>query len=347
MRFAVGYQFMGEDKEPFASIVEDYRGNISEVYFALPGHASGRSPVCEPAANDFQASAAAMLDELKAISETGIPLTLLMNAACYGDEAISAAFADRIRGMLDGICGRLHITAVTTTSPFVAGIVKAHAGGLETRASVNMRIGSVAGMEYLAYCFDGYYLKREHNRDLAQIELMKHWCDEHGKKLYLLANSGCLRECSAQTFHDNLVAHETGVKGLPSQPRKFPVPCWDFLSKKENSHRFLCNSWIRPENVHHYERWFTDVKLATRCNPSPRMVIDAYVRGKFRGNLLDILEPNYSSLYPQSVLDNTLIPDDWFDRVCACDKNCHRCGYCAEIWNRAFVSVEQEKFFHH
>ncbi len=340
MRFAVGYQFRDDDLESFASIVEDYRENISEVYFALPGQASGRSPVCESTASDFQISAAAMLDELEAISEMGVPLTLLMNAACYGDEAISDVFADRIRRMLDGLYGHLRITAVTTTSPFVAETVKAHARGLETRASVNMRIGSVAGMEYLAYCFDGYYLKREYNRDPAQIEVMKRWCDVHGKKLYLLANSGCLRDCSAQTFHDNLVAHEAGVKGLPSQPRKFPVPCWDFLSKEENAHRFLCNSWIRPEDVHRYERWFSEVKLATRCNPNPRRIIDAYVRGKFRGNLLDIFEPNYSSLYPQSFLDNALIPDDWFDRVSACDKNCHRCNYCAGVWNRALVSVE-------
>lgn len=343
MRFAIGYQLRDEDKEPFAAIVEDYRQNISEVYFALPGHASGRSPVGDPDSEDFNNSANAMLDELKAISEMGIPLTLLMNAACYGNEAISEAFADRIRNSISYFGEHLNITAITTTSPFVAEVVKAFTDTIETRASVNMRIGTVAGMEYLADCFDGYYLKREFNRNPAHIDRMKQWCDAHGKKLYLLANSGCLRECSAQTFHDNLVAHEQGLKSHPAKTRKFPVPCWDFLAKKENSHRFLCNSWIRPEDIHRYERWFTDVKLATRCNPNPRMIIDAYVKGRCRGNLLDILEPNYGSLFPGSILDSTLIPDDWFDRVCACNNDCHSCDYCKTVWNKALVCIEPHR----
>ncbi len=341
MRFAVGYQNREVDEEAFAEVVADYREHISEVYFALPGEASGRSPVGDPAAADFREDAASMLDELEAISEMGIPLTLLMNAACYGDDAISNAFADRVRRMLDGVEGRLRITAVTTTSPFVAEVVKAHAPALETRASVNMRIGTIAGMEYLAHCFDGFYLRREFNRDFAHIEMVKSWCDAHGKRLHLLANSGCLRDCSAQTFHDNLVAHERGVRTRPTQPRKYPTPCWDFLSKPENAHRFLGGSWIRPEEVQRYERWFPEVKLATRGNPHPRMIIASYVRGRHRGNLLDILEPNYGSLFPEMVLDNALIPGEWFDRVCACDKECHRCDYCATVWNRALVAIPE------
>jgi hypothetical protein len=203
-----------------------------------------------------------------------------------------------------------------------------------------MRIGTVAGMEYLAHCFDGFYLKREFNRDFAHIDMAKHWCDAHGKTLHLLANSGCLRDCSAQTFHDNLVAHELGVKSHASPARRFPVPCWDYLSRPENAHRLLGSSWIRPEDIKHYERWFTEVKLATRGNPNPRKIIHAYATGTFRGNLLDILEPNYGSLFGGAILDNTLLPDDWFERVCACDKACHRCNYCATAWDRAIVTVD-------
>ena len=38
-------------------------------------------------------------------------------------------------------------------------------------------------------------------------------CDAEGKELYMLANSGCLNNCSAHVFHDNLVAHEAQIAG--------------------------------------------------------------------------------------------------------------------------------------
>ena len=32
------------------------------------------------------------------------------------------------------------------------------------------------------------------------------WCRANGKKLCILANSGCLGNCPWQTYHDNLIA---------------------------------------------------------------------------------------------------------------------------------------------
>ncbi|MDH7568868.1 MAG: hypothetical protein QHJ73_04720, partial [Armatimonadota bacterium] len=250
MRYSIGYQLPDQD-DSIVEIARDYREHVAEVYFALPGEASGRSPVdADPEARE------AMEADLAALSEMGVGLVLLYNAACYGDAALTRGLADRVCRQTEVLLGRYRLTAVTTTSPFIARVLKERFPSLEMRASVNMRIGTIKGMEYQSSWFDGFYLQRELNRDPARIEELKGWCDREGKSLHLLANSGCLAHCSSQTFHDNLVAHEAGICTQENVPSRYPSPCWEYLARREHWPAFLQNTWIRPEDLHHYERWF-------------------------------------------------------------------------------------------
>ena len=82
---------------------------------------------------------------------------------------------------------------------------------MDVRASVNMRLGTVRAMEYVSHLFDSFYIQREYNRDLDRIDELREWAGRNGKRLYMLANSGCLLWCAVQTFHDNMVAHEAEV----------------------------------------------------------------------------------------------------------------------------------------
>ena len=109
---------------------------------------------------------------------------------------------------------------VTTASPFVAWTVKTAFPSIETRASVNMRIDSVSAMESLSDLFDSFHIRRDLQRDLDSVAKYHAWCVAHGKKLCMLVNSGCLRCCPFQTFHDNLLGHDEEVaacqcEGIP------------------------------------------------------------------------------------------------------------------------------------
>lgn len=46
-------------------------------------------------------------------------------------------------------------------------------------------------MKYVSGLFDSFYIQRDIHRDLAAVGKIKLWCDANGKKLYMLANSGC------------------------------------------------------------------------------------------------------------------------------------------------------------
>lgn len=331
MRYAIGYKLPGES-ESVSELVEAYPGAVSEVYFALPSEPSGRAPLGQAEGWSNEEAAEVLSDELGFLAKKDVGAVLLFNAACYGPEAMSYALEDRVRRGLAFVEKSAPVKAVTTTSLFIARLLKRERPEIPVRASVNMRIGSIPAMEQLADCFDGFYMKRELNRSPDAIEALKRWCDDNGKTLHLLANSGCLYDCAYQTFHDNLVAHEGELLDVAGRGVKYPAPCWEFLEHPDQWHRLLQNTWIRPEDIHHYEKWFDTAKLATRIHSRPRVVLAAYIRGRYPGNLLDLLEPGHAALPGMPILDNSRFPSDWYERTSTCGHRCNTCSYCATVF---------------
>ena len=272
--------------------------------------------------------------------QMGIKLDLLFTGNCYGEYALSEKLANTVISLIqylnEAVSG---IDIVTTTSPAIAHTVKKHFKDIEVRASVNMRIGTVKGMEYMSEFFDSFYVQREYNRNLEYIKMLKVWADEHGKKLLMLANSGCFSHCSAQTFHDNLVAHESDICEVKNIEEFTPYACWNALKDKKNWHMLLENTWVRPEDIHNYEGLFDTIKLATRMHSLPGMVIDAYVRGRFHGNTLDLFEPGFGRAIQPYIMDNTAFPDDWFLKTSSCNKKCHECSYCKSVLEKVLFNT--------
>ena len=340
LKLAVGYQLSDEDEEPFVDIVEPYVGEVTEIFFAWPGHASGRSPV-GMTANKLDAAAFARFEhDLERFRSLGLRLDILFNANCYGGDAMSVELENEVLRVLRRMADKVGAAdVVTTTSPAIAWLVKREFPSIDVRASVNMRIGSVAGMEYVADRFDSYHIRRDFNRDLEHVAELKAWAEEHGKKLVMLANSGCLRDCSGQTFHDNLVAHEAEVAASNNMPGFMPYTCWNFLKDRERWPSLLQSTWVRPEDLDNYEGKVDLVKLATRLHERPHVVIGAYAKRRFSGNLLDLMEPGFSRALAPYVIDNRLFPSDWFKTVSTCDGRCHRCGYCASVLEKTLVKI--------
>ena len=337
MKFSIGYQLTSVEDPPFSDIAADFGDCVCEVYFAAPGMPSGRSPL-----PDDPASIERYEHDMARLKAMGIKLNLLVNANCFGHLAMSRTL-ERCLGAeldnLDRIAGG--IDSVTTTSPAAAEIIKRLRPGLHVRASVNMRIGSVQAMQYLGDTFDGYYLQRDYNRDLEHIDRMKSWTFLHGKTLHLLANSGCLRFCPAQTFHDNLVAHERDVGAEDNIPDFMPYACWRLMKDRENWAAILQATWIRPEDLHHYEQFFDVAKLATRLHDRPWVVVKAYAAGKYEGNLPDLLEPGFARALAPYVIDNSRFPADWFERTTRCVGRCETCDYCKTVLDRVLVKLPQ------
>ena len=342
MKLAVGYPLLVDDTdEPFIRVVERFREDVGEVYFSWPGDPSARSVIGNRNGQPDWQVQERLENDLAAFGKMGIKLDLLFNANCGGGSAISRRLANHVCSVIDRVREAAGLDVVTTTSPFIAHVVKQRYGNLEIRASVNMRIGTVEALAYVEDQFDSFYIQREYNRDFERIEQLQEWAKDRGKKLLLLANSGCLRFCSTQTFHDNMVAHEQQISRTDNVPCEV-LACRNYLRNSDNWAAILQSTWIRPEDLDRYEGCFPLIKLATRMHHNPAMVIQAYSRRRYQGNLLDLLEPGHGSLLQGFVIDNCRFPQDWFDRVTECSKQCHRCGYCREVLKEVLVDAEME-----
>ncbi len=302
MKFSLGYQCT---PLPFIDELLRHKDSIAEVYFSWADYPNGRNSQLRQKGLSPEEAHARQQQDLRRLADGGISLNLLFNAMCYGKDSQSRAFFEGIGNTVDSLISLYGIASVTTTSPLIARFIKENFERLEVRASVNMSIRTVEGMDYAKDLFDSFYLGRELNRDFTAIRKLKNWCDAHGKKLYALANSGCLNHCSAHVFHDNLVAHEQEIAQMDNS-YAFEGLCRSHL--RENPAAILeRTSFIRPEDIPLYEGLFEAVKLATRVSPMPIRILKAYLGGEYKGSLTDLLEPNHSGLFYPRLLENSLV----------------------------------------
>ena len=305
MKFSVGYQ--QRQNPDFLEAIVNNREKISEVYFSWGNYANGRnSQLRQLGITPWEAQYCQEAD-LTFLSHYGIGMNLLFNGMCYGKDSQSRSFFAGIGDTVAYIQERMQLGCVTTTSPLIARFIKENFEGIEVRASVNMCIGTVEGMDYIKDYFDSFYMKRELNRDFSKIRELKDWCDANGKKLYALANSGCLNHCSAHTFHDNLVAHESEIAQMDNG-YVFEGLCRGYLKDPQNHFALLDRTgFIRPEDVPHFEGLLSGMKLATRVSPNPVKILESYLNGRHVGSTLDLLEPNHTGLIYPWLLENSRI----------------------------------------
>ncbi len=295
MKFSVGYQLY-KDSEFINKIIE-YKANIYEVYFSWGDFPNGRNSQIKHADMLPWEALKKQMEDLSCLSAEQIKLNLLFNANCYGKNSQSREFFKTIGDTVDYIKENYGLSSVTTTSPLIAKFIKTNFDDIEVRASVNMEIGTIDGMEYIAEYFDSYYMKRELNHDFDAIKKLHSWCIQNEKKLFMLANSGCLNNCSVHNFHDNLVAHESEISTMDNA-YNFCGMCKEFLKKEENYKALIeKTNFVRPEDIYKYEPYFEVAKLATRVHRNPAQVLKSYVTASYKGNILDILEPAHS-IYP-------------------------------------------------
>ncbi len=323
MKFSVGYP--NHTAGSFYDSIAPYLSSVGELYFPWTGVPSGREGFGK---GDFDAEAR-LTGELARFHESGVKLNLLLNGACAGGLAISEALAESTCRLVDALGERFGLNAVTTASPYLAGTLRRYFPRLDVRASVNLWIDGVSGMSQCLDLFDSFYVKREYNRRPDEVKKQADFCHAKGKRLYLLANSGCLPNCPCHIFHDNLVSHEAEVSRTVNDGTFMPYNCRRVMADPANRYLLLAGNLVRPEDVKHYEGIVDGVKLATRIHFSPQTVIGAYARGRFTGDLCALTEPGFGYLFDGVYPENAALPPDFFEKTSTCSRDCESCGWCA------------------
>lgn len=318
--------------EPFVEACTPWVARIREVFFAWPGVLS-----CRPAPEFTPEVRERMFADLMWCRENGILLDTLFNCNCYGDNAISPELADFVEATLRDMNGRgLFPDIVTTTSPFIATVLRQRFPQVKIRWSVNIRVHGTVGFECVDELFDSFYASRERHRDIAYIKELSEWARSRGKVLGMQANSGCLRQCPFQQFHDNLHGHNRIRQSGVGAKFDFSVFRCRTNYARRNWEDFIRATWIRPEDVPAFEPYVDVVKLATRRHRFPVKVLNAYASYSYDGNLLDLMDPVHSDLFAPRVIDNKSFPEDFASTVAACANanDCRHCGRCAAVLER-------------
>ena len=68
-------------------------------------------------------------------------------------------------------------------------------------------------------------------------------------------------------------------------------------------------------------------------------MLEAYLGGRFSGNLPELLEPNHAERFYPAVIENSRLPADFGRTLLHCPKNCAECSYCADALERSLVQL--------
>ena len=334
-KLAVGH-FLNED---FIHACSPWTERIGEVFFAWPGVLS-----CRPAPDFTPELRQRLIADLTWCRKNDIQLDALFNCNCYGEQAISHELENLVKDVMKQMddCG-LFPNVITTTSPFIATIVRRNFPTISIRASVNLRAHGTIGFEAVTDIFDEFYLSREHHRDLEYVKQAAEWAAQNGKRIGIQLNSGCIRECPFQTFHDNIHGHNRAKQAANAKEFDFSfMLCQKHFGRDHAFEDILRATWIRPEDAHLWEPYVSFCKLATRRIANPTRIVAAYASRSYDGNLLDLLDPVHSALFAPLVIDNKSFPNDWatsgIGTVCA--QNCTHCGRCTEVFQMVTKRIQ-------
>ena len=337
-KFAIGYDY--SENKSFIKVIEPYISTIKEVYFSWPGMISGR-PVVD--AKITEKVKAKLFTDLSWCRSNNIMLDLLFNANCYGEIAYSETLRYQVYDIIEELKSNgLFPEVVTTTSQYIAKVIKIKYPEIDIRASVNMRIESTKSMEFISDIFDSFYICRDIQRNLDTIKRFYDWSEKHNKKMCLLANSSCLRCCPVQIWHDNFICHENWRGEEQEFILRYPYRlCGRHLSNDDNLVDVLRMSWIRPEDLHYYEPFVHTIKLATRRTSYPELMLQAYCQGSYDGNLLEVIGINRKDI----IFDNKSFPDNWVESKIAqdCALNCNECGKCQMLLKKILKTPVSSK----
>ena len=329
------------DNAPFKQILSARIHRIKEVFFAWPGVLSSR-----PMSPWTDERKALIIDDLKWARSNAIELDAVFNANCYGDIAMTETLADQVKTAFAAMDAYgLMPEHITTASPFIATVVKRTFPAVKIRFSVNMDINTIDALEYVDDICDGFYVGRNKHRRLDYVEKMSAWAKSRSKLIGILANPGCLRNCTFHTFHDNLHGHNRIGQSAAAEKFKFTNFLCRSVYERGEYERFLRSIWLRPEDLPMYEPYVDVVKLATRRHPDPEAVIQAYADCRYDGDLAKIVDPCFS--FP-GIFDNRSLGESplWPEvRDCLSADNCCRCGKCAELMKSVYKMRDREVDF--
>lgn len=317
---------------------------------------------------------------VKQVRNLGVNFNYLFNGACLSNKEQDPIWQKELLCFLDYLTS-IGVNAVTLTNPLVLQLVKKHFPKLICRISTFCCIDTpekALRWEELGadiICLD--FVKVNRRFDILQ----KTQNTLKKSKIELLATNSCIKDCPFIHTHVNNIAHASDI----SFGDNMNYIDWCLhkcqLIELRNPTEYIRSPWIRPEDLHYYEKiGIEHIKLTERGFPTEILLkrLRAYHNRSYDGNLLDLIQGhgytfgekkqapkktpkeftdtkqilneifkirgfNQPRLYPAHVfIDNKKLGNFLsFFVNGGCKNNCRTCTYCNRIAQEAIIQNKQ------
>lgn len=218
---------------------------------------------------------------VKKVHEKGFKFACAMGAPCLGNREYTSEGYKEILEHFEWLC-EVGIDYVIVSKPFLCELVKKKFPKLGVITSVIAHVNTVNGLKFWENL----------GADLEQI------VDRANCELELLLNDGCLLNCPYRITDDYPYEGHTALPNAPYKGMGYAIMRCP-VDKLSDPVWLLRSPWIRPEDLHEYEKFGIEkFKISGRTETSQRIISAMMMYSKRRswGNFIDMLLGNPPSL---------------------------------------------------
>jgi len=257
------------------------------------------------------------------IHEKGAEIAVTLNSPCNVPPFSDQNWWKKVRDYLVNL-ESIGVDTAIIAHPFIMASAKENTN-LEIAASVICDINSVRGALYYEQMgADIIVPSSSINYDIELLKNIKK--NLKHAQIKMLVNEACLGNCPWRRFHQNALAH-ADKKGYDLD---YASSCTELY--EDNPYMMLTNNVIRPEDLSKYEGICDFFKLVGRTTDQETLLkmVNAYSKGKYDGNLVDIIDKGFSKFInlPNSELNGL------YEQKVNCIKNCQNCDKCKKLYKK-------------
>ncbi len=306
--------------------LEDVLDEVEAVYTgSSPSHVgTGRPNLNEPERENLE-------EQVETAHSHGVMFDVVVNTTCPLGGKPTRRVLDGFQGYLERL-EKMGVDGVIVADPWLLRV----ASDVFDRVVVSCLafVNSPEKAEFFSDHASAVTLDTNVNRNLDVIKAISKVIN-----VKLIVNEGCLKDCPFRPFHFNLFSHMYGPDRTTLYDDYYYRRC--MLERVKNPELIIKSPWVRPEDLHWYDKLVSGFKIGGRSYEIGWIIraVRAYVRGEYRGNLLDILDcPR--ELRDHFYVDNRGLEGAMEHWVKRCTGLCHECGFCKDLARKVVRVIE-------
>lgn len=226
------------------------------------------------------------------VRKLGVNFNYLFNGTCLSNKEQDPNWQKKLISFLEYLTS-VGVNAVTLTNPLVLQLIKKHFPDIICRISTFCCIDTPdkayrweeLGADII--CLDFVKINRRFDILKQTQKILKK------SKIELLATNSCIKDCPFIHTHINNIAHASDISHQNGQLYVDWCLHKCQLMELQNPAEYIRSPWIRPEDLHYYEKiGIEHIKLTERGFPTEILLkrLTAYHNRSYDGNLLDLIQ---------------------------------------------------------